>query len=233
MRPPCLRSLALSSLMLAGISNASAELVTVTFRDLHYLGGGHSSSDPPPAGFVETLSGLGPSWARMVYDDAALSPIGPTTELPLGFRFEALRSVVIALGDKVFETHFQADAPGSVTSYQYPGDSLSWWDASGLASSGPTVLGLAPYSVGLSGAYGTTPDVFPPPSAFRSLYWQAGISFLTPQGNIVNVAFGPERPIASPVPEPASALLLGAGAVVVMVGRLRRRSRAGAAAARH
>jgi hypothetical protein len=231
MRPPSLRSLALSSLMLAGWSNASAELVTVTFRDLHYQGAGYSIIDPPPAGFEEALSGAGSSWAWFVYDDTALSPIGPTTESPLGFRFDALRSVVVGLGNNVFETHFPAEAPGAITTYRYAGQSLSWWGAGGPASSGPTVFGLSPFNVDVSGAYEATPDQFPLPSTFRNLYWTAGVAFLTPRGNIVNVSFGPERPIASPVPEPASALLLGAG-IVVLGGRLRR-SRDEDAAARH
>lgn len=219
MRPSLLRSLALSSLMLAGVSNALAERVTMTYRDLQFQGAGYLSSDPPPEGFAQALMGSGPSWAQFVYDDARLGAFGPITDVPLGFRFDTLHSVTLSLGGNVFAALFTTDSLGSFTTYQYP-NNVSWWNAGGLVASGPTVLGLTPYVVEVSGHYDDPPNVFPSAAALSGPGWQAGLSFYTPRGNVVNVSFGPGTSVVSPVPEPAAVLLLGAG-LAMMTGRLR------------
>lgn len=219
MRTSLLRSLALSSLMLAGVSNALAERVTMTYRDLHYQGAGYLSSDPPPEGFAQALMGSGPSWAQFVYDDARLGAFGPIMDVPLGFRFDTLHSVTLSLGGNVFAALFTTDSLGSFTTYQYPND-FSWWDAGGLVASGPTILGLRPYVVDVSGHYTDAPNVFPSAAALSGPGWQAGLSFYTPLGNVVNVSFGPGISVVSPVPEPSVPLLLLAG-LAMMAGRLR------------
>lgn len=228
MRTLPLRAIALASLMSACVSNASAERVTMTYRNLQYQGAGYLSSDPPPAGFAQALMGSGPSWAQFVYDDARLGAFGPITDVPLGFRFDTLHSVTLSLGGNVFETRFTTDSLGTFTTYQYP-NSLSWWDAGGLVASGPTILGLRPYIVDVSGSYADAPDVFPSAAALSGPGWQAGLSFYTPLGNVVNVSFGPGTSVVSPVPEPSVLLLLLAG-LAMTAGRLRgARGRASAA----
>ncbi len=228
MRTLALRAIALSSLMLAGVPDAAAERVTMTYRNLQYQGAGYMTSDPPPAGFAQALMGSGPSWAQFVYDDVRLGAFGPITDVPLGFRFDTLHSVTLSLGGNVFAALFTTDSLGSFTTYQYP-NNPSWWNAGGLVASGPTILGLRPYVVDVSGHYADAPDVFPSAAALSGPGWQAGLSFYTPLGNVVNVSFGPGTSVVSPVPEPSVLLQLGAG-LAMMAGWLRRaRGRASAA----
>lgn len=223
MRSSILPATALTVVLMAAASSASADLVTLTYNDLRYTGTGHATNDPPPPGFSEAFAGTGTAWARIVYDDDALSPIGPVTDMPLGYEFNALRSLTIGVGNRVFEASFAEDALGTFHSYRYPNSVGSTLYVNGPPTSGPDVLGLQPTWVYFSwGYFPGAASSFPDPDAMRYSALSGGVTFQTPSGGVINTQLVVPWQVNPPVPEPEGLLMMFAGGLLVARAARRR-----------